>query len=47
MKSVGKILFALALALSAQWVNDPTAGVPKTPNGAPNLGAPCSPHAGW
>ena len=35
------LLFAFAsAALSAQWVNHPTPGVPKTPNGAPNLTAP-------
>ena len=27
-------------ALSAQWINYPTPGVPKTPSGLPNLGAP-------
>lgn len=27
-------------ALSAQWAHYPTAGVPKTPSGVPNLGAP-------
>jgi len=32
--------YALALPLSAQWINYPTAGVPKTPSGLPNLGAP-------
>jgi hypothetical protein len=31
---------AAAIPLSAQWVTYPTAGVPKTPSGAPNLGAP-------
>jgi hypothetical protein len=29
-----------ATALSAQWLNYPTAGVPRTPSGIPNLGAP-------
>jgi len=40
-------LFFLALALtvaaggaSAQWLDYPTAGVPRTPDGKPNLGAP-------
>jgi len=34
---------AIALAaapLAGQWLNYPTAGVPKTPSGVPNLGAP-------
>ena len=31
---------AISNPLSAQWLNYPTAGVPKTPSGSPNLGAP-------
>jgi hypothetical protein len=38
------VVFILAIAtcapLSAQWINYPTAGLPKTPAGTPNLGAP-------
>jgi len=30
----------ITVAASAQWLNYPTAGVPKTPSGLPNLGAP-------
>ena len=33
-----------AQALSAQWLNYPTAGLPKKPDGSPNLSAP-APHA--
>src|SRR5258708_12420230 len=42
--SVAGKLFAiaalLAVPLAAQWLNYPTEGVPKTPSGLPNLGAP-------
>jgi hypothetical protein len=31
---------AVAVQLSAQWVNYPTAGIPRTPDGKPNLAAP-------
>jgi hypothetical protein len=34
------IFFAIPALLSAQWLKYPTAGVPKTPSGVPNLGAP-------
>src|ERR1700694_5162166 len=35
------IVFAVAaVQLSAQWLNYPTAGVPKLPDGKPNLAAP-------
>jgi len=34
------IFFALPGLLFSQWLNYPTANVPKTPNGLPNLGAP-------
>src|SRR5437016_1749268 len=40
MKSVAVAFLAISALLSAQWVNYPTAGVPKTPAGAPNLSAP-------
>jgi hypothetical protein len=30
----------LALAAQAQWINYPTAGIPRTPDGKPDLGAP-------
>ena len=33
-------LLLLSATGAAQWVNYPTAGVPKTPSGLPNLGAP-------
>jgi len=34
-------VFVLAsVSLAAQWVNYPTPGIPKTPSGLPNLGAP-------
>jgi hypothetical protein len=33
-------LVAAALGLRAQWLNYPTAGVPRLPNGEPNLAAP-------
>jgi hypothetical protein len=38
--SLATILAALPLALSAQWPAYPTAGVPKTANGEPNLSGP-------
>lgn len=34
------ILLASIAPASAQWLNYPTPGVPKTPSGTPNLGAP-------
>jgi hypothetical protein len=34
------VFFAMPVMLSAQWLQYPTAGVPKTPSGMPNLGAP-------
>jgi len=40
MKARIAILFAVPVMLSAQWLKYPTAGVPKTPSGIPNLGAP-------
>jgi len=40
MKARIAILLAVPVMLSAQWLKYPTAGVPKTPSGVPNLGAP-------
>lgn len=34
------IFFAIPALLSSQWLKYPTTGVPKTPSGLPNLGAP-------
>src|SRR5215471_6797664 len=34
------LIAATAVTASAQWLNYPTAGVPKSPNGQPNLNAP-------
>src|SRR5262245_29202881 len=34
------ILAALPCAVSAQWLNYPTPGVPRTPDGQPSLSAP-------
>jgi len=34
------IFFAIPALLSSQWLKYPTAGVPRTPSGLPNLGAP-------
>src|SRR3974390_197920 len=36
----GAILLCLAAPAFAQWINYPTAGVPRLPNGKPNLAAP-------
>jgi hypothetical protein len=40
MKQPMLLLLLIASALPAQWINYPTRGVPKTPSGTPNLGAP-------
>lgn len=42
MKTLGLVfvLSVLATPLSAQWVNHPTPGIPRTPDGKPNLTAP-------
>ncbi len=37
---VAIVLAVISAPLSAQWLHYPTAGVPKTPSGLPNLGAP-------
>src|SRR5262245_51483363 len=35
------ILFSLlSVPLQAQWINEPSKGIPRRPNGAPNLAAP-------
>ena len=40
--AVPAIIFALSLCpLHGQWINYPTAGVPRTPSGKPDLGAAC------
>jgi hypothetical protein len=40
MTGVRVAVFCLALPLSAQWLHYPTAGVPRLPDGSPNLNAP-------
>ena len=37
---VAALACALGTAASAQWLNQPTAGIPRTPDGKPNLSAP-------
>ncbi len=34
------VLLSSCISLSAQWLNYPTAGIPRTPDGKPNLSAP-------
>ena len=34
------LIFLLSAPLSAQWLKQPTAGIPRTPDGKPNLSAP-------
>src|SRR4026208_1950035 len=34
------VTFALSAPLAAQWLNQPTPGIPRTPDGKPNLAAP-------
>src|SRR5712691_7978713 len=36
----GLCLFVLCATLPAQWPNRPTSGIPRTPDGKPNLSAP-------
>src|ERR1700693_5965657 len=36
----GFCFFVLCATLSAQWLNHPTPGMPRTPDGKPNLSAP-------
>ena len=46
MSGVGRATLAIALAVlasgvgTAQWLNYPTPGIPRTPDGKPNLTAP-------
>ena len=40
MRSVAAALIAIAVPLPAQWLNYPTAGIPRTADGKPNLSAP-------
>jgi hypothetical protein len=40
IKTFAIVLAACSAPLSAQWLHYPTAGVPKTPGGSPDLGAP-------
>ena len=37
---VAAVIVVMPTAIRAQWLNYPTAGVPKTPGGLPNLSAP-------
>src|SRR3989442_77622 len=39
-KACATVLLLLAVAAHAQWLNYPTAGMPRTPDGKPNLSAP-------
>src|SRR6187402_3717311 len=38
--SIALIVSALSAPASAQWLNHPTAGIPRTPDGKPDLSAP-------
>ncbi len=40
MKRLGSLTLLLAAAASGQWLNFPTAGIPRTADGKPNLTAP-------
>lgn len=40
MSARAAIFFAIPTLLASQWLKYPTAGVPQTPSGLPNLGAP-------
>jgi hypothetical protein len=37
---IAAIVLALSTPLAAQWLNQPTPGIPRTPDGKPNLSAP-------
>ena len=37
---IALLAVALSAPLAAQWLNQPTAGLPRTPDGKPNLSAP-------
>ena len=39
--TLGLLLCPLSGRLHGQWLNYPTAGVPRTADGKPDLGAPC------
>ena len=34
---IGLVIVALSTPIVAQWLNQPTAGIPRTPDGKPNL----------
>src|SRR5260221_10490351 len=38
--AVMRLLTAISLMLAAQWIGYPTPGIPRLPNGQPNLNAP-------
>src|SRR6266853_879618 len=38
--AIGIIVCAMSAPLSAQWLNYPTPGIPRLPDGKPNLAAP-------
>ena len=40
MRKLQVLLMVLSASASAQWLNYPTAGVPRTASGSPNLTAP-------
>ena len=46
MKSAVAALLLAAIPLAAQWLNYPTPGIPRLPNGKPNLAAPAPRAAG-
>ena len=37
---IASVAVALSAPLAAQWLNHPTPGIPRTPDGKPNLAAP-------
>ena len=37
---IAVVVLALTMPLAAQWLNHPTQGIPRNPNGSPNLAAP-------
>src|ERR1700693_5950496 len=40
MHKLAMILCVMSVSLTAQWPNHPTPGIPRTPDGKPNLSAP-------
>ena len=38
--AVGAFVLAVSSAVSAQWIRYPTPGIPRLPDGRPNLSAP-------